>query len=213
MKTVELHKNHRMTHDVEEKLCSHCKKWIPLIDEEGKPTFNTRNASKDGLSYSCKKCEVDTAKASYKRVKNKKKQRQRYEENREKVLDRSREYYEKNKDAILDRCKTYRQNNPEVFRDAGAKRRAILKEVEKVAYTRKEIIDRDSEWLRVDDKDVFIPICQICGNPVLIRSELQIDHIIPLAEGGADAPHNVRVACKTCNIRRPKDGRDTKKEG
>lgn len=207
---MELYKNHRMVNGVEEKLCSHKKHWLPLVDEEGNPTFNTRNASKDGLSYSCKKCEVETAKASYKRVKNKKKQRQRYEENREKVLERSRDYYEKNKDAILDRCKTYRQNNPEVFREAGAKRRAILKEVDKVPYTRKEIIDRDSEYVEVDGITIMVPICQICSNPILVRSELQIDHIIPLAEGGADAPSNVRVSCKTCNVRRPKDGRDAK---
>lgn len=207
---MEMHKNHRMTNGIEEKLCSHCKKWIPLEDAEGKPTFNTRNASKDGLSYSCKKCEVETAKASYKRVKNKKKQRQRYEENREKVLERSRDYYEKNKDVILDRCRVYRQNNPEVFREAGAKRRAILKDVERVPYTRKEIIDRDSEWISDGEHQHFVPICQICGNPIWVRSELQIDHIKPLAEGGADSPSNVRVSCKTCNIRRPKDGRDAK---
>lgn len=207
---MELHKNHRIHQEKEEKLCSHCKKWKPLIDTAGRPTFNSRNASRDGLSYSCKICEVETAKRSYKKVRTKRKAHVRYEENRERVLQRSRDYYEEHKEAILDRCKEYRKENPEVFKDAGAKRRAIIKDAEKIPYKRKEIIDRDSEWLEIDGNNVFLPICQICGDPIMPGEELQLDHKIPLAIGGPDTPDNVRVAHKSCNSKRPKDGRDIK---
>lgn len=36
----------------------------------------------------------------------------------------------------------------------------------------------------------------------------QLDHILPICQGGAHVLANVRVICKTCNITRPKDGTD-----
>lgn len=34
------------------------------------------------------------------------------------------------------------------------------------------------------------------------------DHIHPLNMGGKHTASNVRIICATCNLRRPKDGRD-----
>lgn len=35
-----------------------------------------------------------------------------------------------------------------------------------------------------------------------------LDHIIPLCIGGTHTRTNVRITCRTCNMRRPKDGSD-----
>jgi 5-methylcytosine-specific restriction protein A len=39
--------------------------------------------------------------------------------------------------------------------------------------------------------------CQICGH----RAE-HVDHILPLAHGGTDAPSNLRATCTGCNLSR-----------
>jgi len=40
--------------------------------------------------------------------------------------------------------------------------------------------------------------CQICGRN-LKEDEIEIDHIIPFAEGGPTEESNLRVLCKSCN--------------
>jgi hypothetical protein len=39
--------------------------------------------------------------------------------------------------------------------------------------------------------------CSVCGR---ITSELQIDHIRPLSEGGDNSPENLRAVCASCNV-------------
>lgn len=54
--------------------------------------------------------------------------------------------------------------------------------------------------------------CPLCG--VRLTSGLgkpnskHLDHIIPLAIGGTHTHGNVRIVCRDCNLRRPKDGSD-----
>ena len=56
-----------------QKMCSTCKQMLPKIDPETKePNFSRRSASKDGLTYSCRKCEAENAKKSYEERKKKK---------------------------------------------------------------------------------------------------------------------------------------------
>lgn len=197
---VDLPNGHRMNGETEEKRCSHCKEWLPLEQ------FSGRKASKDGKSYNCRTCERKIAKKSYKKTRTKEKQRKYYEEHREEVLERSRENYQANKEHRLAKGKEYREKNPHVFKRADKKRRELLANAEREPYTREEIIQRDSERIGGE----LVCICQICNEPIWDLKELHIDHIIPIIEGGADAPHNVRAAHKKCNISRPKDGRDLK---
>jgi hypothetical protein len=176
------------------KKCSHCKEVKPISK------FSARKASQDGLSYNCKDCDKELAKESYLRRKKKRKQREYYEENREHLLELSAKNYQENKEVRLQQHKEYRQTHPETPRKADAKRRRALKQTVREPYTREEIIERDS----VDG----ICICQICFEPILDMSELQLDHIVPVAEGGTDTKDNIRCAHRVCNAKRPKDGRD-----
>lgn len=54
--------------------------------------------------------------------------------------------------------------------------------------------------------------CPLCGVTMSGRqyepSSKHLDHIIPISQGGAHTRANVRVICQTCNLSRPKDGRD-----
>lgn len=41
--------------------------------------------------------------------------------------------------------------------------------------------------------------CHYCGTPAS-ETKLHIDHVIPLAKGGADHPSNMVAACSDCNL-------------
>lgn len=41
--------------------------------------------------------------------------------------------------------------------------------------------------------------CQLCGKKGLDNTRLEIDHILPVAEGGTNNPDNLRTLCFECN--------------
>lgn len=49
--------------------------------------------------------------------------------------------------------------------------------------------------------------CPLCGVPIF-SALAHIDHIVPFGIGGPDDPSNLRVICRDCNLRRPRDGSD-----
>ena len=48
---------------------------------------------------------------------------------------------------------------------------------------------------RIMARDLYL--CQQCGAPAQ-----HVDHIIPVAAGGSDDPHNLRALCAPCNLRK-----------
>jgi 5-methylcytosine-specific restriction endonuclease McrA len=54
--------------------------------------------------------------------------------------------------------------------------------------------------------------CPLCGTELsdvhLDPAHKHLDHIMPLAAGGAHVLSNLRVICRACNLRRPRDGSD-----
>lgn len=88
-------------------------------------------------------------------------------------------------------ARAWKLNNPDAHsilqRAAKARRRALEKE-SIGHYTRQDI-----ERLLV----VQSFICAACF--VDIRSKYHIDHMIPLARGGTNWPHNIQLLCQPCN--------------
>lgn len=71
---------------------------------------------------------------------------------------------------------------------------------------RKAVIERDGK------------ICKLCGRKVVISSkrrrrtkgidnQLTLDHIVPISKGGGPTVDNLRVTCRSCNIKRASGGR------
>lgn len=84
----------------------------------------------------------------------------------------------------------YADRDPEeVLRDPERRRAERLKAARRAPIDREEIFARD-EWR-----------CWICREPVL-RADATLDHVIPIARGGADGPENVRLAHMLCNSHR-----------
>lgn len=54
--------------------------------------------------------------------------------------------------------------------------------------------------------------CKLCSCWMTNRhgrpNSKHLDHIVPLGVGGTHTHGNVRIICRTCNLRRPKDGSD-----
>lgn len=53
------------------------------------------------------------------------------------------------------------------------------------------------QWIYERDEG----ICGICGRPVAF-SEMHVDHIRPVSEGGPDVIGNLRISHSACNLRR-----------
>lgn len=53
------------------------------------------------------------------------------------------------------------------------------------------------------------PVCSVkmVDTPWLPNSK-ELDHIVPIGVGGTHTMGNVRIICRSCNLRRPKDGSD-----
>jgi len=79
----------------------------------------------------------------------------------------------------------------ETFFD-GADPGYIRKEKEKARRLRK------TAWWR---RKLARGRCHYCGRPVA-QAELTMDHIVPLARGGASTKGNLVPACKQCNTRK-----------
>ena len=82
----------------------------------------------------------------------------------------------------LERAERRRQKRLE--RDAQRRALKLTKQVEPVS--RHDIIVRDAST------------CYLCGR-LLTADEVHLDHVIPLARGGAHTADNLRVACAPCN--------------
>ena len=180
------------------KKCSRCLQ-VKKIKE-----FNIRRASPDGYTYKCKECERKQVKENYKKRQDEGRVKEYYDENREAILERGKQYYREHREHLLALNKKYRTEHPEVHARSTEKRKKLLAAQKGRPFTREQIIRRDSQL--IDGK--LVPICQVCMLPVTEYKELQIDHIVPVGEGGLDCYTNVRVCHRECNIQRPLDGRD-----
>lgn len=47
--------------------------------------------------------------------------------------------------------------------------------------------------------------CQLCRR-VCMDSDLDVDHIVPRAQGGTDDPANLRTLCRPCHTKRARHG-------
>lgn len=114
--------------------------------------------------------------------------------NAERFKAYNREWRRKNADAIRSVQREWERNNVDKVRALKRKNAAIRKSRKLALFV--EPVDH----LKVFDRDGGI--CRICGR-ACERAETKswhIDHIIPLAKGGAHAYANVQLAHARCNI-------------
>lgn len=128
-------------------------------------------------------------------AKNRANYRKDIERSRERTRANAQRYRDANRDLVNQRARAYFHENPEVNRARAHVRRARLAGVMHEPYERIAVYERDG-W-----------VCQLCGGSIdrqaSVRSrKATIDHIIPIAKGGADAFDNVQAAHLGCNARK-----------
>ena len=51
------------------------------------------------------------------------------------------------------------------------------------------------------------PLCRVCGEKGMLTPATQVDHIVPLADGGDNAFENLQSLCATCHSQKTGRGR------
>jgi 5-methylcytosine-specific restriction endonuclease McrA len=89
---------------------------------------------------------------------------------------------------LLDASRRYRETHPDRERERLARRRRIISDAEPVDYA--AILAE------------FGMVCHLCCRAIEARSDLDFDHVIPLARGGEHSYDNIRPSHSTCNRRK-----------
>lgn len=136
--------------------------------------------------------------------------------NRDALLEKQRAYYAANKDAHAERQRQWAAANPEKMRAYCATYRASLagkpEEWRAARRARKLVLqqNRRSRELAVgrlsaDIASLLMALqrsrCANCTTD-LRKSGHHLDHIEPLARGGANVDSNVQLLCPPCNLRK-----------
>ena len=117
--------------------------------------------------------------------------RQRYQEQREKLLAQSRLNHQANRESRIERQKEWAKENPERVREIKRAYKLRRKSIETTGDTTREV----AAWAKDQKK-----VCHWCG--VKCDDDYHIDHYYPLSKGGKHEVSNLVIACPTCNMRK-----------
>lgn len=163
------------------KICAKC-----LVEKDDELFFSDKTRS-DKLSHWCKQCKKSFNLTRKDRAKEL--ARLDYIKNAEVYKERARKFRLEHPEYVSE----YYQKNPEVFSEGLHRYKARKKQNGHKPYKRKDVFIRDGG------------ICQICNEgPLEYLGGWHLDHIRPVFQGGPDIFDNVRVTCKSCNLRRPR---------
>ena len=109
--------------------------------------------------------------------------RQRYEGHQEGERERSHQWREANPNKKRESNRQWAKANPDKVRENCRRRRARKNGVTVEPVDEAAIYERDGH------------MCIYCG----ATENLELDHIVPLASGGAHCEDNLVVACLSCN--------------
>jgi len=124
--------------------------------------------------------------------------RQYRRDNRDKLLADIREYNKTHKKENKERTQKYRKNNPEKIRKIKAEYRKNNPEAVQKHHMTRRARKAQNGVFEVSKKELHKLMnspCVACGS----TGRITIDHIIPIARGGAHSIGNLQPLCKSCN--------------
>jgi 5-methylcytosine-specific restriction endonuclease McrA len=175
---------------VTHKVCTKCKVEKPV------EAFSKHKGKPGGLRYECKEC--GNANSAKWREANPDYQQRHYLANREAVLARQKAYRDNNLEQCRAKARNYRRQNkqknavyfseyikkhPEKNRAKRQRRRALELAASVYLVSRKEITK------------LYASNCFYCGG----AGRIELDHVVPLAQGGQHSIGNLVPACMACN--------------
>lgn len=155
--------------------CSKCKKTKLLED------FSKNLRSPDGRRSWCKECFGKYSK---------KYNREYYDKNQERELERARVYLIENRELINSSARNRHKENPVLRLDASHRRR--VSKINNSPISSYKISPED--WIVNLNK--FNNKCFYCGTG---NVKLTMDHVIPVSRGGLHSIENIVPACCSCN--------------
>jgi 5-methylcytosine-specific restriction endonuclease McrA len=185
---------------MENRTCKTC--FEEKLLDEFRP--HVRNG-KTYWEHQCRACAAAAALRHYHESgeENRAKARARYAEDPQKHIDKVKNWYAKNKDRAIARSIRNRRKNPEIDRASSRKwrannpmesrllskaRRARLKNAKVGKVTKSDILDMHNAQNGM---------CAACG---IVMAKWHVDHIMPLALGGAHEINNLQLLCPPCNL-------------
>lgn len=137
----------------------------------------------------------------------KEKARQYYAENREQCREMGKKYYAENRELVIWQAAQYAKENPEVRRRANRKYSKSHPEQRRLNDHRRRarkakstvgdglaITTWEKKW-----RSRKTVVCHWCRKRVK-TSDVHVDHVVPLSQGGAHAVENLCVSCPKCNL-------------
>lgn len=124
------------------------------------------------------------------------KKREHYQENIDHYREYKREYHRKNADRLTAKTIQWQKDNPEKTHMKNQRRRSRVREAFVEDVDPSVVLSRDG-W-----------VCHICGDAIDPKFKSpdvmswSIDHVIPLAKGGAHEYKNCKAAHRGCNSRK-----------
>lgn len=163
--------------------------------EKGRAEFAKRRGSRDGMGPWCRSCTAAYSAQHYQaNAETRAEQVRRWREvNAEAFRATQRDYYQQRKGEYARRREMWKRNNPDRMQEYHRRRRA------RIAGGAVDEIDLGALWNGE---------CGICGgalDPGLAHPDpmsKSVDHIVPLARGGAHTQQNLQWAHLICNMRK-----------
>lgn len=137
-----------------------------------------------------------------------------YSKNKGKVAEKKRRFREENKELCDQRARAWNEANPEKVIAARAASR--LRHKDKIAEYRAANLDKFRVYAHnrrqrkrgdrlspdIVEKLMGLQSCKCAACKVSLQHGYHIDHIEPLARGGANSDSNIQLLCPTCNVRK-----------
>lgn len=182
------------------KTCTKCLLEKPATLEY----FYKRKQGKYGLAPMCKNCV-----SAYQAI--------RYQENRERLIADSAAWYASNRERHAETSKAWRNANREridkngkAWREANREHRKAIQTIWRHAnpdkvraknHRRRALVNASQEHFTSDDLALQYRSqrgkCWHCG--IELNNDYHADHLIPLVQGGSNAPDNIVCSCAPCN--------------
>jgi len=169
-----------------EKQCAKCKIVKDRAD------FHSAKNRKDGLYAYCQSCAIADVQKKMSNPKTKAKKAeydaQRYASQKKDILKLKKERYENSRKQLIEKSTMWAKENKEARRAISKSYKGRRRSIERCGINGVQL----KNWLELQ-----IKICNWCN--ANCSEKFEIDHIIPLSRGGSHEVDNLTIACPSCN--------------